>query len=69
VPVAKLSITIEEADLRWIRAEAKRLGPSVSAVATDAVAQKRALHAQQRYLKNAGSVDERELRRAMEELG
>lgn len=69
MPVAKLSITIEEADLKWVKAEARRLHKSVSAVVSDAVAQKRALRAQQRYLKNAGPVDERELRRAMEELG
>lgn len=69
MPVAKLSITIEEADLKWVRAEAKRLRKSVSAVVSDAVAQKRALRAQQRYLKQAGPVDEQELRRAMEELG
>jgi hypothetical protein len=67
--VAKLSITIDEADLKWVRAEAKRLRQSVSAVVSDAVAQKRALRAQQRYLRNAGPVDEQELRRAMEELG
>lgn len=69
MPVAKLSITIEEADLKWVRAEAKRLGTSVSALVSDAVAQKRALRAQERYLKNAGPIDEQELRRAMEELG
>lgn len=69
MPVAKLSITIEAADLRWVRAEAKRQGKSVSAVVSDAVAQKRALRAQQRYLKDAGPVDEQELRRAMAELG
>jgi predicted nucleotidyltransferase len=43
MPVAKLSITIEEADLKWVRAEAKRLGKSVSAVVSDAVAQKDAI--------------------------
>ncbi|HUF71650.1 MAG TPA: hypothetical protein VMR74_02005 [Gammaproteobacteria bacterium] len=69
MPVAKLSITIDEADLKWVRAEAKRLRQSVSAVVSDAVAQKRTLRAQQRYLRNAGPVDEQELRRAMEELG
>lgn len=69
MPVAKLSITIEEADLDWVRAEAKRLRKSVSAIVAEAVAQKRALRAQQRYLKNAGPIDEEELRRAMEELG
>lgn len=69
MPVAKLSITIDEADLKWVRAEAKRLRKSVSAVVSDAVAHKRALRAQQRYLRNAGPVDEQELRRAMEELG
>ncbi|HZD54080.1 MAG TPA: hypothetical protein VE175_13605 [Woeseiaceae bacterium] len=69
MPVAKVSITIEETDLKWVRAEARRLGKSVSAVVSDAVAQKRALRAQQRYLKTAGPVDEKELRRAMEELG
>jgi hypothetical protein len=69
MPVAKLSITIEEADLEWVRAEAKRLRKSVSAIVSEAVAQKRALRAQQRYLKNAGPLDEKELRRAMEELG
>jgi len=69
MPVAKLSITIEEADLEWVRAEAKRLRKSVSAIVSEAVAQKRALRAQQRYLKNAGPIDEKELRRAMEELG
>ena len=67
--VAKLSITIEEADLKWVKAEAKRLGTSVSAVVADAVAQKRALRAQRRYLRSSGPVDEHELRRAMEELG
>lgn len=67
--VEKLSITIEADDLKWVRAEARRMHKSVSAVVADAVAQKRALCAQQRYLKNAGPVDERELRRAMEELG
>ena len=67
--VAKLSITIDAADLKWVRAEAKRLRQSVSAVVSDAVAQKRALRAQQRYLRNAGPVDEQELRRAMDELG
>jgi hypothetical protein len=69
MPVAKLSITIDEVDLKWVRAEAKRLRQSVSAVVSDAVAQKRALRAQQRYLRSAGPVDEQELRRAMEELG
>ena len=69
MPVAKLSITIDEGDLKWVRAEAKRRKKSVSAVVSDAVAQKRALRAQQRYLRNAGPVDEQELRRAMEELG
>lgn len=69
MPVAKLSITIEEADLEWVRAEAKRLRKSVSAIVSEAVAQKRALRAQQRYLKNAGPIDEKELRRAMEEWG
>lgn len=67
--VEKLSITIEADDLKWVRAEARRMRKSVSAVVADAVAQKRALRAQQRYLKHAGPVDERELRRAMEELG
>jgi hypothetical protein len=67
--VAKLSITIEENDLKWVRAEARRLGKSVSAVVSDAVAQNRALRAQQRYLKKAGPVDDQELRRAREELG
>ena len=69
MPVAKLSITIDEADLKWVRAEAKRLKKSVSAIVSDAVAQKRALRTQQRYLRHAGPVDEQELRRAMEELG
>jgi hypothetical protein len=41
----------------------------VSAVVADAIAQKRAVRAQRQYLKNAGPVDEAELRRAMEELG
>ena len=67
--VAKLSITIEESDLKWVKTEAKRLGRSVSAVVSDAVAQKRALRAQKRYLKSAGPVDEEELRRALEEIG
>jgi hypothetical protein len=67
--VAKLSITIEESDLKWVRSEAKRLKRSVSAVVADAVAQKRALRAQRRYLKNAGPIDERELRRVIAELG
>jgi len=40
--VAKLSITVEEADLRWVRTEAKRSKRSVSAVVADAIAQKRA---------------------------
>ncbi len=69
MPVAKLSITIDEADLDWLRAEAKRLRKSVSAIVAEAVSQKRALRAQQRYLNNAGRIDETELRRAMEELG
>jgi hypothetical protein len=69
VPVAKLSITVEEADLRWVRSEAKRSKQSVSAVVADAIAQKRAVRAQRHYLKSAGPVDEIELRRAMEELG
>jgi hypothetical protein len=69
VPVAKLSITVDEADLRWVRTEAKRSRRSVSAVIADAIAQKRAMHAQRRYLKTAGPVDEVELRRVMEELG
>ena len=69
MPVAKLSITVEEADLRWVRSEAKRSRQSVSAVVADAIAQKRAVRAQRQYLKNAGPVDEAELRRAMEELG
>lgn len=66
--VAKLSITIEESDLKWVKSEAKRLKRSVSAVVADAVAQKRALRAQRRYLKNAGPVDEKELRRVIAEL-
>ena len=69
MPVAKLSITVDEADLRWVRTEAKRSKRSVSAVIADAIAQKRALRAQRRYLKSAGPVDEAELRRVMEELG
>ena len=69
MPVAKLSITVEEADLRWVRSEAKRSKQSVSAVVADAIAQKRAVRAQRQYLKNAGPVNEAELRRAMEELG
>ena len=69
MPVAKLSITIDEADLRWVRSEAKRSNQSVSAVVADAVAQKRAWRAQRQYVKSAGPVDEAELRRVMEELG
>jgi hypothetical protein len=69
VPVAKLSITVEEADLRWVRSEAKRSKKSVSAVVADAIAQKRAVRAQRQYLKSAGPLDELELRRVMEELG
>ncbi|HEX7672117.1 MAG TPA: hypothetical protein VF395_21125 [Polyangiaceae bacterium] len=68
MPVAKLSITIDESDLRWVQSEAKRLKRSVSSVVADAVAQKRALRAQRQYLKNAGPVDEAELRRVMREL-
>jgi hypothetical protein len=68
MPVAKLSITIDEADLRWVQSEAKRLKRSVSAVVADAVAQKRALRAQRQYLSNAGPVDEAELRRVLKEL-
>jgi hypothetical protein len=67
--VAKLSITVDEADLRWVRTEAKRSKRSVSAVVADAIAQKRATRAQHQYLKSAGPVDEGELRRAMAELG
>lgn len=69
MPVAKLSITVEEADLRWVRSEAKRSKKSVSAVVADAIAQKRAVRAQRQYLKSAGPLDELELRRVMEELG
>jgi hypothetical protein len=69
VSVAKLSITVDEEDLRWVRTEAKRSKRSVSAVVADAIAQKRAVRAQRQYLKSAGPVDESELRRAMEELG
>jgi hypothetical protein len=69
VPVARLSITVEEADLEWVRREAKRSKQSVSAVVADAIAQKRAVRAQRQYLKAAGPLDEAELRRAMEELG
>jgi hypothetical protein len=69
VSVAKLSITVEEADLQWVRREAKRSKQSVSAVVADAIAQKRAVRAQRQYLKVAGPLDEAELRRAMQELG
>jgi len=69
MPVAKLSITVDEADLRWVRTEAKRSRRSVSAVIADAIAQKRAMRAQRQYLKAAGPVDEVELRRVMEEFG
>lgn len=69
MPVSKVSITVDEADLRWVRNEAKRSKQSVSAVVADAIAQKRASSAQRQYLKSAGPVDEAELRRAMEELG
>lgn len=69
MPVAKLSVTIDEDDLKWVRAEAKRLKRSVSAIVADAVAQKRALRAQRQYLKAAGAIDEAELRRVMKELG
>lgn len=69
MPVAKLSITVEEADLRWVRNEAKRSRQSVSAVVADAIAQKRAVRAQRRYLKAAGRLSEAEMRRAIEELG
>ncbi len=67
--VTRLSITIDEADLRWVRSEAKRLKRSASAVVTDALAQKRVPRAQRQYLKSAGPVDEVELRRVMRELG
>ena len=66
--VAKLSITVEEADLEWVRREAKRSKQSVSAVVADAIAQKRAVRAQRQYLKAAGPLDEAEMQRAMEEL-
>ena len=69
MPVAKLSITVEEADLQWVRREAKRSSQSVSAVVADAIAQKRAVRAQRRYLKTAGPVDEAERKRATRELG
>jgi hypothetical protein len=69
VSVAKLSITVEESDLEWVRREAKRSKQSVSAVVADAIAQKRAVRAQRQYLKAAGPLDEAELRRAMQELG
>jgi hypothetical protein len=69
VSVAKLSITVEESDLKWVRREAKRSKQSVSAVVADAIAQKRAVRAQRQYLKAAGPLDEVELRRAMQELG
>jgi len=69
MPVVKLSITVDEADLRWVRTEAKRSRRSVSAVIADAIAQKRVMRAQRRYLKAAGPLDEVELRRVMEELG
>ena len=68
MPVAKLSITIYEADLRWVRSEAKRSKRSVSAVVAEAIAQKRAVRAQRQYLKDAGPIDEAEMQRAMEEL-
>jgi len=57
------------ADLRWVKGEAKRSKQSVSAVIAEAIAQKRAVRAQRRYLKSAGPVNEAELRRAMKELG
>jgi len=66
--VAKLSITVDESDLRWVRNEAKRSKRSVSAVVADAIAQKRATRAQRQFLKSAGRIDERELRRVIEEL-
>ena len=69
MPVARLSITIDEADLRWVQSEAKRLKRSVSAVVADAVAQQRVLRAQRQYLKSAGPVDEAELRAVTRELG
>ncbi len=69
MPVAKLSITVDEEDLRWIKTEAKRSKRSVSAVVADAIAQKRAVRTQRQHLKSAGPVDEKELRRAMKELG
>lgn len=68
MPVAKVSVTIAESDLDWVKAEAKRLKLSVSAVISDAVAQKRALRAQRSYLKRAGRIDEKELRRVVDEL-
>lgn len=68
MPVAKLSITIDEDDLTWVQGEAKRSKRSVSAVVADAVAQQRALRAQRQYLKSAGPIDEAELRRVMKEL-
>ncbi|HVU05516.1 MAG TPA: hypothetical protein VHE30_27400 [Polyangiaceae bacterium] len=67
--VAKLSITVEEADLEWVRREAKRSKQSVSAVVADAIAQKRAVLAQRQYLKGAGPLNAAELRRATRELG
>lgn len=68
MPVAKLSITIDEADLEWVKTEARRLKRSVSAIIADAVAQKRAHRAQRQYLRSAGRVDEAEFRRALEEF-
>lgn len=66
--LAKLSITIDEADLKRVKTEAKRLKSSVSAVVSDAVAQRRALRAQERYVREAGPVDEAELLGAEREL-
>jgi hypothetical protein len=69
MPVAKVSITMDESDLRWVKSEAKRSKRSVSAVVADAIAQKRAVRAQRQYIENAGPIDEAELRRVMSELG
>jgi hypothetical protein len=66
--VAKLSMTIDSADLGRVRAEAKRLRSGVSTVSSEAVSRRRALRAQQGYLKAAGPIDGAELRKARREL-
>ncbi|MCG8554395.1 MAG: hypothetical protein MJD61_03775 [Proteobacteria bacterium] len=65
----KVSVTLDETDVKWARALARRRKTSLSAILGQGLAQLRAFSAQERYLGDfKGRLDEQEIARVEKEL-